>query len=597
MDIPFKLTFYVNQKEGETFSRFNTDFEDALMQIDECSFQCKELNDFRLSFESQKTNLELWIELMDMLPLNQFTQDEKERITFKPSSRIRPLYLNWESKFNTEGIEYSPFLPGTYRITVYEDGVEKYFSFLIVNALHINKEQLDTMRDEIESILSGLAKEVISKQRSSLVINEDSDIIQKYHFLISKADSLISNLALIKKEPRFNVKKVYISKSLGLPKKNDLKTIKYSQSNLRNSHKVLSYRYELNYNISINRNLKEMLKEILKSISKVESYISGNLEHLEQELRIQTKFKSPIVRISNQREILNKHSKIIKQVKANIQILLKQNWLNDIEANMNNQDRLPRVPYYRSVYYIYQQLKKGLFLELNPFQNYIYVWKESSKLYEIWGFLKILLLLKENSELKINKVSGWIFNEGNNRILPLLGPETVVTLSNSDELEIVLRYDSFIVKYEEECTFENPIVTIEANNRPDLRVDIYYKKRFKKCFIIDFKYRNRNKLGSQENYRDNNYGDSIKVYRQLKAYSEVRSFYLNRNKDSRKKSSSRAITNVFGIFPVRDNKNKDNPFFEVESLSDIIICALSPGLSSTKIENKMVEIIFDVLDI
>lgn len=594
MDIPFKLNFFLNDSEGAEFKGFADSLELALEQIDDFSFSCKELQDLRVKFESNVENIDLWIEIMDMLPSESFQDSEEEIQRILPSEEIRGLYLNYKSIYNVNRLDYSYLLPGIYRIIVRENNTDKYFGFLKVDSLRINEEQLSVMRNEVEDILSGLAKEVATKRSitGDNVDYDNNDILQKYHFIVAQADTLIINLKLIISEPRYKIEKIYISKSVGQPVKNDLKTTKLSQSKSRQIHKIPSFNYEVNYNISVNNNFKKMIEQILKDAIVVEDYVDKNIELLAKELKIQTKFKSPVDEIERKIGILSSHQVIIRQLKANLTFTLRQPWIEKLSSNMNNQDKLPRIPYYRSVYSVYQQLNRTGIFEVNPFQNYIYSWKETSKLYEIWGFLRILLMLKENESLKINETSGWIFDSANDKIYPLLTPNTKINLCNLDGLKLIVRYDSFIPKPNDNFnSIEDPLITVENSNRPDFRLDIYYKDIFKGSILADFKYRSLGKLGNPDVYINNRYSDQgYKVYSQLMEYTYAKTFYLNTDSKP-KRSTDFAVQRVFGIFP----RNTNEPIsFNTDTVTNIIRCSLSPGVSYDKIEKEFIEIIEDI---
>lgn len=155
---------------------------------------------------------------------------------------------------------------------------------------------------------------------------------------------------------------------------------------------------------------------------------------------------------------------------------------------------------------MYQQLNKDKLFDVNPFEYYIYYWKETSKLYEIWGFLKILLMLKENEVLNLKEVTGWIFDSPDNSKYPFLAPNTKITLDSSEGLKLVIFYDSFIPKPDQELhSVDNPLISVENSNRPDFRLDIYYKGLFKGSILADFKYRNLGKLGNADVYINNRY--------------------------------------------------------------------------------------------
>ncbi|GIN89465.1 hypothetical protein J22TS1_05160 [Siminovitchia terrae] len=593
MDIPFKLTFYLNDSSGDEFARFSTSLDEVLENVEDYCYSCNELQDLRVRFESKQSGAELWIEIMDMLPEKSFKEYEIEQDHFLPSEDIRGIYLNINSKYNENKLDYSFLLPGIYRIVVTINKSDKYYSFLKVNPLRINEEQLKIMREEVENILNGLAKEVTTKRSIKTSINEfnNNDLLQKYHLLISQSEMLVNNIKLILKEPRYKIVKRYIVKSVDRPTRNDLKTTQLRQSKYNRNNKIPSYIYEIDYNLSVNCNLKKMLEEILKSSLLIDKYINVNIKLLKKEVSVQTKFKSPIDDIERRIKILTQHSSKLKQLKATLTFALENKWIKNIDVHLKNQDKLPRVPFYRTIYSLYLQLNKGNKFEVNPFEYYIYYWKETSKLYEIWGFLKLLLMLKDNKDLDLSETSGWIFDSTDNSRYPLLAPNTKITLNNSEGLKLVLWYDSIISKDDETTTTDNPLITVANSNRPDFRLDIYYQGLFKGSILADFKYRPLGKLGNPVIYSHNRYSDQgHKVYSQLVDYTYTKTFYLNKNEKSLYADFS--TLRVFGIFPRKDNEPTS---FITDNMTNIIRCSLSPGVEFNKIEDEFLQIINEAI--
>gem|GEM_PF-5389740 len=596
MVIPFNLQFFPNQSEGESFKNFAGSLKEALEDIETYSYSCNELQDLRVKFESPVVDAELWIEVMDMLPQHAFIATEFEVQKFLPSNQFRGLFLNYNSKFNEDKTDYSNLLPGIYRIVVSIGKEEKYYAFLKINPLRVGEEQLYLMREEIEEILSGLAKEIATK-RITMGAEEQSntsDILRKYNLLIEQAENLIANLRLILKEPRQKVMKVYHRKASGQATRSDTKTVKMGQNRPEVNSKLYSYNYEFNYDISYNQNLKMIARKIEADVKLVQGYLEENLRLLEEDYLIQSKYNSPTDEIARKIEIVKEHRTKLKQLRANLIFTLNQEWLGKINASMKNQDKLPRIPYYRTIYSVYRKLGEESSLDINPIQHYMYSWKETSRLYEIWGFLRLLMMLKNSEELAIQEASGWIFDKREAEIYPFLEPETKITLTNSEGLKLIIIYDSFIIKHDGESdTIENPLVSIENSNRPDFRVDIYHNGYFRGSILADFKYRSLGKLGNPIVYIKNREADyGFKVYSQLIDYTYTKSFYLNR-KEKRKKNADFAVKRVLGIYP---KYSEESISFIRDGVTNIVRCSLSPGVEFQQIEDEIIGIISECMD-
>lgn len=600
MDIPFKLTCFLNKAE-KNFNSFSNDYEEALKNIEIYSLSCNELQDMRIQFMSDKPTLDFWIEIMDMLPKETFDELEIETGRFNPSEKIRGMYLNVASEFNPEKLEYSTLLPGIYKMVIRENKIEKYFAFLKVESIRINEEQLLTMRNEVEDILSGLAKEVATKRKMGKHEKEkEKGLIYKYHFLISNSDKIISNINQINKNPKFNLEKIYNLKQAGKSVRSDSVTIKNSQTKTHIIHKNLSYDYILNYEIAINSKLKYIVNFLLNEIIQVESYLEKNITNLISDSIIQRKYNSPVEEIERKLEILYRHQMKVRQLKSNCSLILKQEWLSKVRINNNNVGNIHLVPNYRVLNLLFNQMNQHGIQNNEPLEYYIYSWKETSKLYEIWGFLKIILLLKNNQQLNISHAEGWIFDDRFGDRYPFLEPGTIITFKNEYGLKLRFRYDAVISNSEDDTDIlADPLFTIENNNRPDFRLDVYQNEIYKGSIIADFKYRAREKLGNKNTYIGNNVrGVGYKVYSQLLNYTYGKSFYLNKDPKSgdqkRKKKGEFSVKAVFGIFPKNLNTKNSVADFMIEDASNITRCAFSPGYGYERLIEEFIEIITDM---
>lgn len=589
MDIPFKLTFISYPEKIMEWTNFSPSLTDALDDINKYSYNCKELLDLRVKFECEDLEAKLWIEVMDMLPNAEFEEGEVE--CFLPSSRYRNIYLNSESKDNEKGLVYTPLLPGVYRIIVTFAGNEKLYAFLNIEPLRINENQLETMRKEVEETIAGLAKG-ISTKKTALNFHKDSDILKKYSLLITNADVLTMNLYLILKDPKFKVEKKYIQKPLGKPLKSDLHTIRLNQVRNNKHHRKYSYYNMLEYDVPLNRNLKFFLQELLNDTISVVNYLKVNISGLRAEISIQKETYESRKKMVKEVELLESHLKTMEQLKSTLVNALNQEWLKNITSNLEQQHRVHRYPYYRSIYNLYLNLQKESHYQVTAFENYVYYWKETSKLYEIWGFIKLLVMLKESS-LGFSKFKGWIFEQENQVIYPLLTAQDIIAMENQDGLKIKLYYDAILPKSNEsEGSFENPLITNEINDRPDFRIDIYHQDIFRGSIIADFKYRGSSKLGTPGTYINNNTtSKGYKVYSQLINYSYANSYYINRK--NKGEYAYPAVQRVFGIFPRMSNQSS---FWEKDTGTRIIRCSLSPNVEFGNLENEIIQIINDSIN-
>jgi len=477
-----------------------------------------------------------------------------------------------------------------YRLIITLTASEKFYAFINVTPLRINENQLETMREEVEETIVGLAKET-SYKKNALNLDDESDILKKYNLLITNADVLTMNLNLILKEPRFKMEKKYVHKQAGKPLKTDLHTIRLNQIGNNKHHRKYSYYYMLEYNISLNRSLKFFLRELLNDTISVKEYLQVNISGLRTEIRMQKEWFESRKKLEKKLDLLEKHLKTIEQLKFSLVNALSLEWLRTISSNLEQQHELHRYPYYRIIYSLYLNIHKESIYQVNAFENYVYYWKETSKLYEIWGFIKLLVMLKESS-LGLSKFKGWIFEQDNQVIYPLFTAKDIITMENQNGIKLKLYYDAIIPKSNESRgTLENPLVTNEKNDRPDFRIDIYSQDIFRGSIIADFKYRGSGKIGTPGVYIKNNTSSKgYDVYSQLVNYSYVNSYYINRKSEG--EYAYPAVERVFGIFPKMSNQSL---FWEKDTGTRIIRCSLSPNVDFDNIKNEIIGIINEVV--
>lgn len=590
MVIPFNLLFFRNNNEGEKFSDFTTSYTEAINNIDKFSYSANELQDLRVLFSSNHSEIStLWIELMDMLPIDCFENEESEN-KFHASKSIRGLYLNSKSNNNPANKEYPILLPGAYKMIIKVSDVS-YYAFLNIKPIRITEKQIDFMREEVEETLLGLSKEVTKKSNNGKDASNEKELLVFHYLNILKRThrEIILNLNLILKNPRFEIAKKYSIKSLDSNMRIDLETIKHKQTRSDLTNKLKGYKYEIDYSISVNRSLKRILFYLKKTAIEVKSYLKEYIIRLEAELKERNIFKRDngdlLVRIS----LYEENIKVVDKILQSILSALHSDWMLPIEPSIINRSQISRTSNYNKIYKVFLELERKTSLESDPFKAYMYYWKDTPKLYEIWGFIKIVdILIKSKKEF--SSISGWIFNKkAITSEFPFLDSETKIEFENKDGLKICLYYDSLVTKDYRETTIENPLYTIENHNRPDLKMDIYYNGRLKGSLIADFKYRKIDRLGTVGVYIGNNKkAPGYSVYKQLVDYSHMRTFYLNRSKRSR--NNEFAVKKVLVLFPIYSHEKVKNI---KDPSTNIIRMSLSP-LSSY---DHLVQEIEETIDI
>lgn len=590
--MPFKLEFYSNRSAGKYFDSFSTSLDSVLKDEESYMHTVKEAHDLRILFTVPNLLTgKLQMEFMDVLPENLFKEEEEN--FFLASEEIRPLYLHANSSYNVTKTEYPYILPGQYIIKVRVQNIE-YYALLKVESLRISEEQLIVMREEVEDVVSGLSRKLYNKEmevNSKDSSIEDINIYYKYDLLIRYSNILLINLNEIINNPYYEIRKKHSLEYKDKNVKTDLETIKFKQRRSDVTHKINGYSYELNYDVKINRELLFILRKIDQEINSITAFSKGVLERLFRERVERKKYKRRTEEIIIEIEKTKKTHKKLQQIRSYLNTLHNSDWVKRVNRSKGLGDtiHLNKRPNYRVFFKLYKELDNKNDINDNRMQHYLYYWKETPVLFEIWGFVKLLDVIL-SSKYNFNGYKGWIFDEPNYyRVNPFLDEETIIEFKNEDGLRFKVYYDSFIEEEPSATSPENPLFSHSNHNRPDFRLDVYDGSYYKGSLIVDFKYRDKGSLGNYKEFKNNdgkrNYYDKTsgyRVYKQLSDYGNAQTLYLNTiEKNVFSKST---VVSVWALFPLMGDE--DNEVFE-STETRVRRISLSPGKSTDHIQEEL----------
>lgn len=588
MDMPFDLEFYNHKPIGEKFDAFSTSREELIVNTNKYTYTVNEAQDLRILFTTSESSSKFYIELMDTMPRECFNDEEDN--FFLPSESIRPLYMNQNSNNNESKLEYPYILPGRYMIKINTER-QLYFAFLDIQSLRISESQLFIMRDEVESVVKGLSKQLYNKNLQFNMNDSnftDSEIFFKYDTLVQYSNTFLLNINEIADNPYYEIKKKYSLESLNKNIKTDLETIKYKQIRRDITHKIKGYDYKLEYNIPINRELSFILKIILSDIKQVLIFLEEQFNKLLNEKAERKKYKRRTEEITVLINKKNLELKKLKQMRSSANGILAKDWLKDVENNssLSNLTHLLKRPSYRMLFSLYKELRKDKEKSNNLMQNYLYYWKETPLLYEIWGFIKMLEVIY-SSKYNFSSSSGWIFDDNNQaKILPFLDSDTKIHFQNNDGLRFNIYYDSSITRDPALSSLDNPLFTMYSHNKPDFRLDVYKNDLYKGSLIADFKYRAMDSIGSQNIFKRYNLsgeqGKGYDVYKQLIEYSNCETHYFRTKVKGR--YPEKTVKSVWALFPIFE---ESSPFLVDKHDSTVQRISLSPNGPVEHVRNEL----------
>lgn len=464
------------------------------------SITFQEYEKVSLEFFSLNDSDRIYFDGIDLLPAELCEIDEDGNLYLKPQEEgmYYPIF-----EYSSE---YYAMRVGTYELRIYHNG-KVFYQWFTVLPKNVNSTEWSIMQQELEDEIQGLSTDIIRKNLS-LGNNEDevapSQELYKFFVIKKHFNNILAALIDLKDKPRYQIQKEYKLEPLYRATYIDHVTVKDYLMKGTGEEEYLVPKRIYNFDLPENRWLKKIItmyeNELLifrDSTIKYCEYVRDEI----QELNKYADANKAIIRAK--KKVLAELNKYLETagIVLNISELIKsQEWYNQI----NNVDSLI-VPHvliydvrYNAFYKMYKELQQDN-INIQWSENYSYSWKLSSKMYEIWCFIKICRFLISD---RIGfEAKGWIFDEFKNEniLIPELIPGTKVEFSR-DNIRIKIYYDKKITGLVSDTNKEiEPVFAITKHNRPDIKLDIYKNDVFWSSLIFEVKYRNIQKLWDYNN--------------------------------------------------------------------------------------------------
>ncbi|MGN7289155.1 nuclease domain-containing protein [Bacillus velezensis] len=601
MDIPFKLVIKEKIKHSsiDKDNYYLIDCSDKFFNKKrlgsikkEQMISITENRDIIMEFSSFKKGARLYIDTLDYYQSSICKEDENGKIYIEESSSPIILFQNFSREKND--LSYYPFVPGTYQIYVVCDNV-KYYAYINIEPKQVTHQELTVMRNELEEIIENLAHTLIKNESASKDdkgSNEKESISNQMLFLVQNCNKIITITNDIMVSPRFKVTTIYEWKYSYKTKVIDHETIKHRLKRADSNNRLMVPKKIISRNLPENSIILKVIKDLNKVTKKAINYTNQLLPHIEYEAnRIiggrYTRSESERLRYSKQIASLEKSQGQLRKLRNLFNRFLQSDWISELkEEKRNNASGLQLDNRYRFLNSIYRRLinmKKQI--QLNS--DFAYAWKRTDKLYEMWGFVKLLKAL-QSPLIGFEPTDGWIYGDENLFItleVPLLNEGTTITMHGKNNEVINLVYDKPIIHDRKLTKFEDPLYSHFPNNRPDTRIDFYKNNRYEASFIIDFKYRPAVAIGNLSDYQS-----EWKAYKQLLHYSKCDSEFVNKTKDHKipdhKIRTKSPIAGVWVFYPNKDNTKLYGDIKKIDWLTKV---PYSPGEKLNKLEDLILQ--------
>jgi len=549
--------------------------------------------DIIIEFNSSQNEARIYMDTLDYYQSSICHEDDKGNIYIEESQEPIVLFQNFTN--SSSNLTYYPFVPGTYQIYV-TCGKEKYYAFINVRPKQVTNNELDIMREELEEMIENLAHMLVNNETAAKVAptSENRESISNQMLILTQnCNKIIPIVNEIKKSPRSKIVNQYQLEDTYKAKIIDQETIKHRLKRTDVQKRLLVPKRLVSRNLPENMVIIEVVKYLHKVTRRAIQYTEQILPHIEYDTNKLSGGKYPRpeserVKYLKQIESLKESKNKMKKLSNTFSLLLQAEWVKEVKGNSSNATGMHLDGRYRFLYQIYRELKNmKKKVQLNS--DFSYRWKRTDKLYEMWGFVKLLKALQAPA-LGFKPIRGWIY--GDQEMLttwkvPLLKEGTIITLQGNGNKVINLVYDKSISYDRMNTTYENPLYSHFPNNRPDTRIDFYDDDKYGASYIIDFKYRPAEAIG---NLNVSDYHSEWKAYKQLLHYSKFDSEFVNKTKDhnitDKKFRTTSPIAGVWVFFP---NADTNKSYKEIKKKDWLTKIPFSPGEASEKIENLILE--------
>lgn len=506
---------------------------------------------------------------------------ETENGLFNIDKENKPYYLPKSEPFYIYKIEnknnLDPLIPGFYEMKIVV-GEKNFYTWIRIVPKNMEIADWEIMKNEIENTLAGLSMEVLQRksgfQNFEFQNSYDPTLFKKIDMFVKESKYINNAIEMIINNPKFEIQNYFNWTDTSKKSEITMQSIQVMMKKPHENSEVYSIQRKLNHDISINRNLKVMAEFLFSEAKKINKFLSLYIDNLSL---IYSKDKYNNISIIKQKknlDSLNEKKTVIKRVLFNLKRLLIVDWLKDVDSKQINNANLiniadSRYSYIKKFYLSIQNQKENVILN----RTYEYYWKQSAQLYEIWGYIKMIEILKI---IKFEPVGGWIFDDNPGEV-PFLNDNDFV-LYKRGELEARLVFNEEILRDPKKVSLESPLYTARANNKPDFHLDLFKHGRFLGSIVCDTKYR------SLYNIWFNSF-NNFKTQTQIRNYRDIQSPIFLQNKPEALRAHIRPVS-VWIMFPISTNKTKET---QIENEDHITFQELNPRTDIESIAKKIDE--------
>ncbi|MGE7273614.1 DUF2357 domain-containing protein [Brevibacillus panacihumi] len=585
---PFQLQFlFSHERYNFSVKKFYKEMKEV--DFETPVFELLENIHVKILFHSSNKNSRLYMYGLDSVTEDRVDIDEDGEIYLRPSSEAVTLY---------ETNDY-PLIPAPYLLKVVVEE-EVFYAPFFIRSKQVSFEQLELMKKELEETMKGLAYDFI--RRVYAASSEEQQVVlpplllKKFMTLNKQYPYVMAALTDLYQKINFRIQKVYHWVREEQSRTLDHISIRSVSEQSKNPGFIKTPHRQVNFNLPENQWVKGIIRNVLQVLDEIVNMMGVHRMRVQNEMDELSRFlyqestKKMYQEKKKELATIDEYNDQVNQMRSGFQMIINAPWYQEVD--IKSYSHIPHVltsdSRYRALYQLHRDLNDEE-IEISMDPVYTFQWKRTEKLYEMWGFISILKVLRDFFHFQPQ--TGWIYSKNRfeeNYIIPNLQPGERIELTK-DEWRLNLVYDGQLPLVASQTNEKEHPLWMGKNNRPDTRLDFYKRDTYAGSLLIDFKYR------PIKNFWLDSLRDSIKRIKemdQLIAYSrDSRSDYLFGSGQTgrliRQHTDPRPVLSAWAIYAeIKKNQRTSHNIAEER----IQIIPLNPGDDLSLIVSNLEEV-------
>lgn len=541
-----------------------TQFTDTLSDIQrgrvEPALVFTENQDISLYFDAPSSGFRMTMDGLDVVTLP-FGEDIEGETWIRPMGRRR------EYRTLFEGKDF-PLVPGYYVITV-TSGTKNWYASIEIRPKFLGRQNWQAMKEELTEEIRNLSFDFMKlhihvDRALGDELGVDSTMLLRFYIMSDMFPQVLNVLEELSHTANSRITKRFVPVHRG----SDLDRRDPFSDRLKSrrpgASRYLACRREMTWDVPENQFAKRLLINLTGSLSSFREELRRSEDRLKEKQKRRNRYREDRSWRMGEQALAQfaSYEKRAAHLLGAMHVVSEAPWFREtsLKQKENLSMKVFMDPRYSILYRLYNHLKqpeKSVFIS----SFYLFQWKRTDKLYELWCFLQFIKALTARG-WELTDGPAVIKEDGKYR-LDSLEEGTVISLKRGHEM-VHLSYDAMLPDSGSGTSRESmPVYTNSSHRRPDFRMDYYDEGLYFGSLIADFKYRDVYYLWKdKEKSRD--------IRQQFNAYHDMNTRYFRDMSEAASLRNARPVKEVWVVFP-RDMSTESDPDYNLRFVS------LAPG--------------------